>query len=525
MVERVQYALATNVSKPENKGTGRAKVTDYLITTSFQKGQSLVRRTFEDFEWVQGQLVEERMGIIVPVLPIKKPTNNKDKFSEEFINERQEGLDRFLQRIIHHSELVDAPCLLPFFTANPADWETAKANAKKNEVVDEDDDEDPNSIKIDAHAAMHTPSQEKKRGPLGKWFAAKRDQWALQKKNLILEETPAEAKKFGDLHTYADHLEVCTRILSEDYDQMLGSYSSMAEKYQTMGAAFTQMWGEHELSTTSSSQLYQTLGQTWAKISKRIEGRMASGKRHFATPVDDLIMDVMALKAALTKRKTALYNYTKQLQEGRNLQEQMDKIRQSADFTGQQDKYYQLEKDIRRSDLKLEEMRKQCEMVTSRLTRDIDRFRMEWHERMRQILEDFHKQQIEFLQQQSMEFSTALSALSTLDTGRSDLPTGPPVPVAKTEIHMSYSTGGAKPVVGSSIPVDNGVSFPEVAPPPASAPPPPPPLSPDPSKSFDDTKSLDSVVLENSTSEDDDFGAMGGEIKLSEKSGAVMTSL
>jgi hypothetical protein len=60
---RVQYALATNVSKPENKGTGRSKVTDYLITTSFERGKSLVRRTFEDFEWVQGQLVEERMGM------------------------------------------------------------------------------------------------------------------------------------------------------------------------------------------------------------------------------------------------------------------------------------------------------------------------------------------------------------------------------------------------------------------------------------------------------------------------------
>jgi hypothetical protein len=63
MVERVQYALATNVSKPENQGSGRTRVTDYLITTSFQKGNSLVRRTFEDFEWLQQQLVQERMGM------------------------------------------------------------------------------------------------------------------------------------------------------------------------------------------------------------------------------------------------------------------------------------------------------------------------------------------------------------------------------------------------------------------------------------------------------------------------------
>jgi hypothetical protein len=63
MGEKIQYALATSVSKPENQMIRRVKVTDYLITTSFQKGESIVRRTFEDFEWVQLQLVEERMGM------------------------------------------------------------------------------------------------------------------------------------------------------------------------------------------------------------------------------------------------------------------------------------------------------------------------------------------------------------------------------------------------------------------------------------------------------------------------------
>jgi hypothetical protein len=63
-----QYALATNVSKPENKGKGRTQVTDYLITTTFQKGQSIVRRTYEDFEWLHIQLIKERMGMYVSIL-------------------------------------------------------------------------------------------------------------------------------------------------------------------------------------------------------------------------------------------------------------------------------------------------------------------------------------------------------------------------------------------------------------------------------------------------------------------------
>jgi hypothetical protein len=170
-------------------------------------------------------------------------------------------------------------------------------------------------------------------------------------------------------------------------------------------------------------------------------------------------------------------------------------------------------------------MRKQCNMVSTRLTKDVERFRVDWHERMRQVIEDFHKQQIEFLQQQSMDFSSALPALSSLDSGRSDLPTRPAAPVAKTEINMSYSTRGVKPIVGS-IPMDSVESSPKATAAPVAAPPPPPPLSPERSKSFEEVQLVDSLPSDNSASEgDENLGAMGGEINLNQKSGAIMTSL
>ena len=64
MVEKGPCAVATNVSKPENHGMGRKQITDYLISTSFDaSNESLVRRTFEDFQWIQNRLVQERMGM------------------------------------------------------------------------------------------------------------------------------------------------------------------------------------------------------------------------------------------------------------------------------------------------------------------------------------------------------------------------------------------------------------------------------------------------------------------------------
>lgn len=534
MSGKVRYALATSVSKPENQGTGRAVVTDYLITTSFDGAEALVRRTFEDFEWVQGRLVEERMGIIVPVLPTKRPASKKEKMSEEFISDRQEGLDRFLQRVIHHPDLVDSPSLLLFFTAGPVDWNAAKDKSHGDGAtlaVDRsaDQDSDPNTIEIDAPGAMHSPVERKSKGTLGGWFAAKRDQWALQKKNLNLEETPAEAKKFSDLHSYADHLETCVRILSEDHKEILTASDTLAEKCQTMGAAFTQLWGEHELSTTSSSTLYQSIGQLWNTLSKLGKDNVSSGKRHFESPVEDLIMDVLALKAALAKRKAAVFLYTKKTQEGRSLNDQMEKLRETNDFVGQQDKYYKLEKELRECDMIIDKSKKQCKLVTSRLSRDVERFRIEWHERMRQVLEIYHQKQLEYLQTQAQEFSSALPTLSALESRRADLPTGLKT-IAKTDIKVQVTTSGAKASVATieSDESDQDESYPvesATLPPPPPIPPPPVPFdSPISPGGAPKVESSGSIGFDTS---DDGFQAMGGQAKTDGRpnGGPIMKSL
>mmetsp|Transcript_26538 Transcript_26538/g.30570 ORF Transcript_26538/g.30570 Transcript_26538/m.30570 type:complete len:543 (+) Transcript_26538:115-1743(+) len=525
MVEKGPCALATNVSKPENHGLGRQQITDYLITTSFDGGkgeklsESLVRRTFEDFKWIQKRLVEERMGIIVPVLKSKKPTKNKDLFSESFVQMRQESLERFLQRSIHHPELVSAPCLYSFFTSNPTEWKKAMKEGVQSDkdslllknTTDDPDDElaHLDSIQIDAHAAMYSP-EEKKKGPMRRWFANKREQWALQNENLFLEETPVESKKFADIQTYADHLEVCARILSKDFKEIMSSQQMIAEKTATMGAAYAQMWGEHELSNTSSSNLYQTLGKVWANASKTIQNHVSVEERYFDCPVEDLVMDIVALQAALSNRKAAVYTYTKFTQQCRDLNKKIDKMKASNNMAAQQDRYHKLEQDLRHCDSKIEANRNHCELVTSRLGRDIERFRVDWHERLRCVLEIFHKHHVDFLQSQANGFSSLLPSLATLDSTRSNLPTEPKI--EKMEINMSFTSGGAKVSVdhvqNESPPVDNNVPLPDPSPAAAA---PPPPIS-DVSSTLDNP--LESIHLNGSFSSDDGFGAistMGGE--------------
>ena len=516
-----QHALSSSVSNPEHQGYVRSRITDYLVTTKFANAsEALVRRTWEDFEWIQERLVQERAGIIVPVLPQKKPVTSRMKFDDEFVHERQAAMHRFLQRIVGHPELVDAPSLLLFFTQSPTDWEATKEAAKKIEAaemeasnhtsVNDTEGEEAHTVVISAAEQVGAP---KKKGLLGKWMSAKRDQWALRSKNLILEETPKESKKFDEMQVYADHLETCIRILAEDAKALKESQQGASEKFKTMGAAFNQLWGEHELSNMSSSTMYQTVGDCWANLCKSVEKQCGFGHTHLEKPLEELVLDIVALKAAISKRKKVVYDYTKKVQEGRKMQQQMDRMRVITDLSAASDQYFALERDLRISDAEVEERKKFKELITDRLSRDIERFRVEWHERMRQVLETFHKEQVMLLTDQSKLWESPLPILAKVNDGRSALPTGAKKVVAP-ELSILYNTSGATasfangngdanliPESPTSYPVEPATptdgapglpspkthdsidsmdsvtldeSLPMGAPPPAAAPPPPP---------------------------------------------------
>merc|ERR1711935_205150 len=155
---------------------------------------------------------------------------------------------------------------------------------------------------------------------------------------------------------------------------------------------------------------------------------------------------------------------------GKNINRQLDRLRQAGNMTTQQDRYFNLETQLRHCDDKTAECQNHSDLVTTRLERDIERFRVEWHERMRQVLEVFHKQQAEFFENQVKDFSSVLPALGTLDSKRSDLATKAPQS-EKLEINYSVNSGGVK----ASVAGKNSASAAEKAPPPAAAPSSPPP--------------------------------------------------
>ena len=447
----VEPPLSAIVSQPEHHGSGRNKYTSYKVEAEYGNGQkSVVRRRYSDFYWLQQQLLEERTGIIVPVYKHKTVASPHLKFEDEFVAERLASLLRFLQRVVSNSELVSAKCLYQFLTLNPRDWEACKASGgvsgdkmKRSGSSSLDDDlnnaEDPSTIVIDATQ----PAQEKKKG-WGQWMKEKRQNYKISRGTFIMEETPAESKKRTDLETYVEHLETCVRILGQDAKALVEAQAQQAEKMKTMGAAFTELWGEHTLQNTSSSNMYQHLGECWAELSSLGETQASKSAKDLDDPLDELLLEVLALKQATGKRKSTLVAYTKAVQNVQALQQQFDKMKK-ADLSGsRQDQYFQLEKDLNASDAEVAKFKNRMEVINSRLEYDVDRFRLEFHERMRAVMQKYHMTQFDLYgNQMALTWQSPLLHLKANQLESAPSQPQPKAVEVAPQINVSHSTLGA----------------------------------------------------------------------------------
>ncbi|OUM69078.1 hypothetical protein PIROE2DRAFT_38595, partial [Piromyces sp. E2] len=66
---------------------------------AFKLKNSSVRRRYSEFEWFKDALERESSRVKIPQLPGKVFTN---RFSEEVIENRRAGLERFLQIVAGH---------------------------------------------------------------------------------------------------------------------------------------------------------------------------------------------------------------------------------------------------------------------------------------------------------------------------------------------------------------------------------------------------------------------------------------
>ncbi|KAK6062516.1 sorting nexin-3 [Seiridium cupressi] len=98
--------------------------TDYEILCrtnipSFKLRQSTVRRRYSDFEYFRDILERESARVTIPPLPGKVFTN---RFSDDVIENRRQGLEKFLKIVVGHPLLQTGSKVLAAFVQGKSSW-------------------------------------------------------------------------------------------------------------------------------------------------------------------------------------------------------------------------------------------------------------------------------------------------------------------------------------------------------------------------------------------------------------------
>jgi hypothetical protein len=99
--------------------------TDYEIVCrtnipAFKLRQSSVRRRYSDFEWFRDILERESARVTIPPLPGKVFTN---RFSDDVIEGRRAGLEKFLKIVVGHPLLQTGSKVLAAFVQGELLWQ------------------------------------------------------------------------------------------------------------------------------------------------------------------------------------------------------------------------------------------------------------------------------------------------------------------------------------------------------------------------------------------------------------------
>ncbi|CAF0840483.1 unnamed protein product [Rotaria sp. Silwood1] len=112
-VQSREPAIQLEVTSPEVRGEGSKRYVDYTVKVKttlpiFSQNESVVHRRYSEFEWLHKELENADTKIAVPPLPDKAWQRQlpfrKDNglFQDDFIEERRQGLETFINKIAAH---------------------------------------------------------------------------------------------------------------------------------------------------------------------------------------------------------------------------------------------------------------------------------------------------------------------------------------------------------------------------------------------------------------------------------------
>lgn len=426
-------AMHITVSDPVQHSEGTMnKYTSYRVDVSNQNpnqplpttddifrhaGNSAVLRRYSDFLWLYERLHKERAGAILPPLPEKQAVA---RFSAAFVEDRRMNLERFLRRVAVHPELYDAACLDTFLRADDITFQAMK-NSKVSGVGGAAGLDGTMMMSVAGGGASAVSGMTstasgfgptsgfnvtpKKKDGIKKWFAETKATIAGE-----LVRSPDD-DLFDEIDRYIEGLEKQMKNVHQHASQLVKKDKEIANGLFEFGMAFNIL-GQSEA---------DALGEGLTKMGTTADSLSAVSLEHsekemaqFEEPLKDYIKTIHAVKLALQKRHEKRVTYTTCLSEVATKRANLARLKATP---GSEAKAFGADLSLKRGESAAEIAKEEFITVSQRVLREVDRFKREKGEAMKQTVLEYITLQIEYNKKMEEAWTQLLPQLEKVDCG------------------------------------------------------------------------------------------------------------
>jgi len=405
------------VTDPQQIGEGRNAHTYYRIDV--RQGQyaadpiASVRRRYSDFQWLFQRLHAEKPGAIVPIIPHTQAVQISKRLGEDLIEERRVHLERFLRRVQVHPELEGAPSLAAFFSPDVDAFEAAKAANPGNSS--------PAWDASDEHDASATTTIEKAKEKVKHLWVKTSVKAKVARGGMELEET-ADGKRMEEVENYVNSLDVHVRTMSRCTLYLVGASKEASANMHELGQS---LFGLHQLydpeiavgssgsedspapppqsKRSSGLPSIKTISNVFASLSAVNKVKSDENQSKVGAPMREIEWMIKAARLAIKRRKNCQLTYNTYLQQVRNREASLEKVRVAADKIGDAQKLVEVARQSANRALA------ELDVVTQRLFREMDRFKRIVDAELRMLYATLARVEVEHTQQLDVEWNKLLN--------------------------------------------------------------------------------------------------------------------
>jgi sorting nexin-1/2 len=353
------------------------------------------------------------------------------------VEERRYQLELFLRRVAVHPELYDAACLVQFLRADDATFYAAKNN--KSGSGQGGAGEGVQQIGGGAYYDDYRPTEERGVGVAASPNKKKKDgikQWFAETKTSIqistlggvdLVQSPDDAL-FEEMDRYVSNLDSQMKHVLSQATSLVRRGKELANGFYELGMAFNLLSQSEScgsssgVAATSSNSAeamdflataLSKMGVTSDELSAITAEQSEKEEQNFEAMLRDYIRTIQSVKRALEKRSEKRLTYTTCIKEVQTKTMAVEKLR---GVPGKEDKAYQAQASMMRSQEAAEVARDEFATVSQRILREMDRFKREKADDIRCTVLDYIELQIQYNARMETIWGDLIPQLEDLST-------------------------------------------------------------------------------------------------------------